>query len=469
MKFKKIKLVFCFLFLISIFSQTAQAQTPPATENPVSQEAQPSPKEKKEDSLLISLDVKDADMRDIMRMFSQISGLNVVIGDDVKGTVTLSVVDVEWEDALNMILRANNLTSIKEGRFLRIMTFEKLRQEQDGVPLVNETVTLNFARAGDMAGVLDPIRSSRGRITTHTQTNTVVISEIPDNFKKMLAVIEKLDKRTPQVMIEALMLDVKLTDEEQLGINWLAADKDKSSRSFQQTLTAGRAEGIIRYGTTLLSQYDFTTTIDFWALNKRAEILANPKILTLDGLTASIELIDEIPYTQSSIASTAGTTLSSTVSFRQGGIQLYVTPQISAEGYITLNLKTQQSFKSGVVTATGTGDQPVIDSRKAETNLLVKDGETIVIGGLRKKENTKTVDKIPLLGDIPFLGKLFQKNVESVVNTELLIFVTPYIITEPQLKPSEEKNLEKFRRLKGEIGELKSLDKAKPFSLRSPK
>jgi type IV pilus assembly protein PilQ len=447
MKFKKRKAIYMFLFLssFSFFSQPRLDLS--AQENP------PAP-------ALISLDVKDADIRDIMRMFSQVSGLNIIISEDVKAKITLSVVDVNWEDTLNMILRTNNLALIKDGAFLRIMTFDKLKREEEGVPLVNEAVCLNFAKADEMVSILDPLRSSRGKINAHSQTNTVVITDIPDNFKKMLAVIEKLDKRTPQVMIEAMMLDVKLTDSEQMGINWSVTDAPTPVRSMTQTLSASRTEGVIRYGKMLLPNTDFYAAIDFWAQNKKAEILANPKVLTLDGLPAHIELNDEIPYLSSTVSGTDGDLISTTASFREAGIKMDVTPHISSGGYISLAIKTEQSFQSSTV-STSDGSQPVIDSRKADTNLLVKDGETIVIGGLRKKNTTRTIDKLPILGDIPFLGKFFRRNVEEVVNSELLIFVTPHIINESQLSSQEERGLSKFRRLKAESLEMEFLDRKK--------
>lgn len=414
-----------------------------------------------EDSSLISLDVKDADIRDIMRMFSQASGLNIIVSDDVKAKVTLSIADVPWEDALNMLLRTNNLTMLKEGKFIRIMTYDKIRKEEEGIPLVNEAVVLNFAKAEDLVSILEPLRSGRGRISAHKQTNTIIITDIPDNFKKMVAVIEKLDQRTPQVMIEAMMLDVKLTDSEQMGINWSIYNKERPERSLTQALTASRTEGIIRYGKTILPQATFSAMIDLWAQDKKAEILANPKVLTLDGLPAHIELNDEIPYLSSTYsAGSVENVITSTASFREAGIKMDVTPHISSGGFISLAIKTEQSFQSSTIT-TNTGSQPVIDSRKAETNLLVRDGETIVIGGLRKRNTTQTIDKIPLLGDIPILGRLFRRNVEEVINWELLIFVTPYIVTDAQLTPQEERNLEKFRRLKAQAVELEFIDKLK--------
>jgi len=408
----------------------------------------------------VDLDVKDVDIRDIARIFSRVSGLNIVVSDDVVAKVTFRASNVYWETALNVILKTYNVTMLKEGDFLRIVTYARLRQEEEGIPLETKVTFLNFAKAQDLTSALDSLRSSRGRINADTTSNSLVITDTSDRIDKMLAVIKELDKRTPQVMIEAMMVDVKIGNEEQMGINWSIVNKDVPSRSFTQSLSAGRTEGIIRYGKTIFPHANFTALIDFWCQNKKAEVLANPKVLTSDGHTANIELIEEIPYTQSSIASTAGTTITTTLSFREAGIKLNVTPHISVEGFVALNIKTEQSFQTATVSG-----QPVIDTRKAETDLLVKDGETIVIGGLKKRNTTDTVDSLPFLGRIPLLGGLFRKNVKSITDSELLIFVSPYIVTEAKLTFQEEKGLEKIDRLKKQPDEkLKGL----PFGLRPP-
>lgn len=410
------------------------------------------------DSMLITLDVKDADIKDVMRMFAKASGLNIIISDDVKVTITMNVADVSWEDALNMILRANNLTSIREGKFLRIMTYERFRREEDGVPLTNETIFLNYANASSMVTVLEPLRSSRGRIVAHCQTNSLIITETPSNFKKMLAVIEKLDKNIPQVMIEALMVDVKLTNADELGINWTLTHKKFDTREFKQAFTTSHTEGLIRYGNTLFPDWYFRAQINLWCKEEKAEILANPKIMTLDGMEANIELVEETAYTEAVITPAEGGA-TSTTGFKTTGIKLKVTPHINKEGYISMTLDTEQSYVSGA--------GPTVDKRTATTNLSVKDGDTIVIGGLRKKTGTKTINAIPFFTKIPILGHLFRHKTFTGVDTELLLFVTPHIVKQPELDYAEKIGVEKVRKLqKKDTGFLK---KAQPFDLRTPK
>lgn len=462
---------FLTLVMLSIFSSFAVASGDLSSAEKQSPPQESVPAQEKDEALLMTLDVKDADIKDVMRMFSHVSGLNIVVSDDVKSAITISLTGADWQEALTMLLRTNNLTSVKEGKFLRIMTYERFRREEEGIPLVTQTVFLNFLDAQELSKILEPMRSIRGRLSAHAKTNSLVITETPETFAKMQEVIKKIDKRTPQVMIEAMMVDIKLTDEDRLGINWTVTDKERPYRSIAQFFAKEGTGGVIRYGKTILPLANLSAALDMWAQNKKAEILANPKILTLDGLMASIELKDEIPFL-TTVASPTGETITTSASFKEGGIKLFVTPHISVEGFVALFIKTEQSFQSGTITAAG-ADQPVIDTRKAETNLLVADGETIVIGGLRKKDATLTTEKLPLLGDIPFLGRLFQRRVNKVVNTELLIFVTPYIISEPSLSPDEKNKLKKFENLAEKKDESKSREnvsweKSSAFGLRPP-
>lgn len=418
---------------------------------------------------LISIDVKDVEMKDIARMMSRVSGLNIVVSDAVQQKVTLRVNNVKWEDALNIILKTYNITSVREGDFLRIVTYRELREEEEGVPLETKVVFLNFAKVEPIKETLTPLLSSRGKISIDIKSNCLIITDIPEYTKKLINVVKKLDKRTPQVLIEALMLDIKLTEGDKFGVQWYAYDKKKAEdwdytndKYMMQNLSSSSVEGMIQFGKPAYKNLELIGLIDFLRQNMKAEVLANPKVMTLDGLKAKIELVEQVPFVQSTISSDTGA-ITSTVTFKEVGIILEVTPTISAEGFVSLVIKTEQSFRTGVI-----GGQPIIDSRKAETNLLVKSSETIVIGGLRKKSKTETIDKFPLLGDLPIIGKAFQRKIMDTADTELLLFVTPYIIAEAQLTPQEETNIRKFDGLRDERQDILEgkFEKEEPFPLR---
>lgn len=398
---------------------------------------------------LITVNFKNADILEVIGVFAEKTGLNIVAGPDVKATVNIELNNMPWEKALDVILKNYNLTYKRDERLIRVMTLEQLKLEEEKIPLATKVLTFNFAKAEDIKNSFNSMLSPRGKIEVNVRTNSLIITDLPENVEKIEAIAGTLDSRTPQVMIEALMADVKLSKEDQLGIQWKIARHDtatapfgKSARAaYDQTLgLTGSVAGAITFGQTILKYTDLSYTLQLWQEQKRVNILAHPLIMTLDNQSAHIELLEQIPYTQQS-QSTQSSSAIATTEFKEAGIKLDVIPHITTkDNYISMNLKVEQSFRSGFTP----DNQPIIDSRKAETNLLVKDGETIVIGGLRKKEDTFTVDKVPFLGDIPLFGALFRRKISAVTDIDLLIFVTPKIVTEPKLTGIERDRLEQF-------------------------
>lgn len=369
---------------------------------------------------------------------------------------------MDWREALNMILGAYNLTTIERENYIVITTLERRRLAEESGDLHTSVVGFNFIDVSGIQKTLSSMLSARGKIETDVRTNSLIITDIPDRIDKIREVALQLDTKTPQVMIEAMLLTVKLNEDEQLGIDWTVTHKDRPERSVALKESLGKTEGLdIRYGKTLLSWANLTTLIEYWRQNKKVDILANPRILTLDNLTAVIDLTEQVPYTEQVTSTQSASSVTST-QFKDVSINLQVKPHITKDNYIFMTIKTEQSYLAGYTSDT----QPIIDSRKAETNVMVREGETIVIGGLRKKEDNTTVDKVPILGDIPFLGSVFKKTIKAKVDTELLIFVTPRLATETILTENEIKQLEKTEEMKA--GKKTSFKQAIPFSLRAP-
>jgi type IV pilus assembly protein PilQ len=401
---------------------------------------------------MISVSFKNADILEVVAVFAEKTGLNIVSGPDVKALVNIELNNMPWEKALDVILKNYNLTYKRDDKIIRIMTLEQLKSEEEKIPLLTKVVTFNFAKAEDIKTSFNSMLSPRGKIEVNNRTNSLIITDLPENVDKIETIANSLDSRTPQVMIEALMADVTLSGQDQLGIQWKVARHEDATAPFGKSAQAiasqtlgltGSVAGAITFGQTILKYTDLTYTLQLWQEQSRVNILAHPLIMTLDNQSAHIELIEEIPYTQQT-QSTASSSAISTTAFKEAGIKLDVTPHITTkDNYISMNLKVEQSFRSGFTP----DNQPIIDSRKAETNLLVKDGETIVIGGLRKKEDTYTIDKIPFLGDVPLLGVFFRRKINAMSDVDLLIFVTPKIITEPKLTTSEQDRLEQFTAL----------------------
>jgi type IV pilus assembly protein PilQ len=394
------------------------------------------------DSGLVTLDFEKADIRDVIKVIAMASDMNMVIGEGVEAAVSISLKDMPWEQALDIILRTYNFTYKREGNLIRIMTFDKVKQEARDIPLITKIIYLNFADANTIKGTLTKVLSDRGSIQTDKRTNSMLITDIPDRITEAEKISKELDTRTPQVLIEAMLVDVKLTHDDELGINWKIigvnpfTTREDSADYIEQPaapMSALSAAAIKIGWTQRLGEYGLDGLIQAWVQDAKANILASPKIITLDNQTAKIEIKSQIAYTQH-VATDQGTTTST--QFKDVITGLEVTPHITKEGFVSMKVIPRQEFVEAMVSG-----EPQIGTRTAETNVLVKDGETIVIGGLRKVEDNATYTKIPFLGDIPILGNLFRKRDLQKINTELVMFVTPRIITHPDLSEEEEEKL----------------------------
>ncbi len=385
------------------------------------------------DSSQVSLDLKDVELKDALKIISQASGYNIVLDNDVKVKVSVSLKEVPWQTALDVILKSNGLTHRIQNNIIRVMTLMTVQKEGETTPLETKIFSLNFAKADSLQKSLAKMLSSRGTIEIDIPTNSLIITDSPENLNKLEEISKDLDRRTPQVMIEALIVSVKLTDTTMFGITWTATDKSRSERTAVQNLAATQANLALTYGKTIMPDVNFNALMNIYAQDKNVHILANPRILTLDNLAAQIEILEQVSY-QSSTATEQGTTVST--QFKDVGIKLYVTPHITKDRFILLSAKAEQSY----VAAYTADNQPAIDSRKAETNFILKDSETVVIGGLRKKDNTTTIYKIPFLGDLPLLGRLFRRDTKEINETELIIFITPHIVDDTSSSLTSKEN-----------------------------
>jgi len=395
---------------------------------------------------LVTMDFEDADIRDVIKVVAMASGMNMVIGKDVEAKVTISLKDLQWERALDVILRTYNFTYKKEENLLRIMTFEKVKQEERDIPLITKIIYLNFAEVGAVKSTLATTLSERGSIEIDSRTNSLLITDIPAKVEETEMIAKKLDTRTPQVLIEAMLVNVTLTKDDELGINWKILNVNMPDNQVGKGDAITGAENYVEVPSgTMNSLGSQAINLGFlkrfgdlgvdglvsaWVSDAKANILASPKIVTLDNETAKIEIKSQVAYSAVSTGEEGGETTST--QFKDVITGLEVTPHITKEGYVSMNVKPQQEFVDGTV-----GGEPRIASRTAETNVLVKDGETLVLGGLRQVDDNLTITKVPFLGDIPFLGKLFQKKDINKINTELLMFVTPHIIDKPILTDEE--------------------------------
>jgi len=293
---------------------------------------------------------------------------------------------------------------------------------------VMKSVMLKFLRAANLQPVVTGLVGPYGMVSIDAETNTIIICDEPGNVEKIVAEINKADQTPKQILIEVVILNVSLNDDTEIGVNWdnLFVDLDgnfKGSTSYVQTLNE-----LTRGGSLTIITERISTTIKALQRERDTEILASPRLLVLSGQDAYLKTVEEIPYTELTQTGSGGGLDNPVASteFKEAGISLSVTPTITDEGKIHLNIEPSQSINTGVA-GVGNTNVPIVDKRTIKTSLLMEDGQLVVLGGLRSKEVRVNDDKIPLLGDIPIIGGLFSNDKEVVKYSELLVMISPHI------------------------------------------
>lgn len=388
----------------------------------------------------ISLNFQDIPVRTVLQLIADFNGFNLVITDSVSGNITLRLDDVPWEQALDIILKVRGLGKLMDGNVLMIAPATELAaKEREQLesnnevaalsPLYSEFIQINYAKAATIAAMLSSqnasLLSERGNVTVDTRTNTLLIKDTAAVIDSVKEIIDVLDIAVRQVVIEARMVTVADTVGEDLGITW-GLDSSNASDSRLNTLDVNlpiaSSAGTLGFQVAKLANGNILD-LELSALEKesKAEIIASPRITTLNQQTAYIEQGTEIPYVESS---SSGAT---SISFKKAVLSLQVTPQITPDNKLILDLViTQDSVGETVIT--NDGESVSIDTQEIQTQVLVDNGETLVLGGIYQQQVTDTVSKVPLLGDIPYLGALFRNSVTENKKSELLIFVTPRIV-----------------------------------------
>ncbi len=400
----------------------------------------------------ISVDFKDADIRQVLRVISLKSGMDIVAGSDVEGLVSVKLTNVPWEQALDIILRTYGFTYERKDNIVRVMTIAALEKEA----LSTEVFPLDYAKAKDVPDVVKEMLSERGKVKFDERTNTVIVTDIPSSLFRMKQVIGRLDRRTPQTLIETKVVETKLTKSESLGINWsdnLTLTQTIPSVSSTFPFTPGAAFGSLgtvlgtqrapeRPGSTIglgtLSSTSLSAVLNFLQSRTDTHIVSNPSISALNNQEAKIHIGEEYPIPNYTIDPTTGKTQISGYTAKNIGTVLTVTPHVNPSNEIVVDLKPEVITAADPVSfSTGAGTSvslPRFTTQTAQTQVRIKNGETIAIGGLVKKTESKTVEKIPLLGDIPVIGLLFRNtqrySTSDPVRQDLLIFLTVRLMGE---------------------------------------
>jgi type IV pilus assembly protein PilQ len=391
------------------------------------------------------LEFRDVDIKDVLRQLAKQYNLNIVFSESVKGLVTVRLANVSVQQALDSIITVNGFAYTKKNNVYKVTTPEEAEREGKMTKLYR----LNNADASKLKETLKNVLTADGSIEADVRSNSIIVTDIPAVINKIEGMLPDLDSITPQILIEARLIETSLTNTEKLGINWTTTIKASgAARSttlpFEPQEESAWMKNVFPYdtigGSFTLGTLDFTSLqaiFDFLKTRSETKLIANPRIVTLNNQKATINVGKAIPIPTYERNETTGTwEITGWESEKEMvGVNLEVTPQVSPDGRIKLKLKPEVSSIDRWLKIEGEDVRPVTSTRVAETEVQIKDGQTVVIGGLIKNTEATRISKIPILGDIPLLGLLFTRkeiSSESVPTeqTDLLIFITATIIKE---------------------------------------
>ncbi|MEZ9765761.1 type IV pilus secretin PilQ [Vibrio splendidus] len=415
---------------------------------------------------LISINFQDIPVRNVLQLIADYNDFNLVVSDSVAGNLTLRLDGVPWQQVLDIILQVKGLDKRIDGNVILVapkaeldlreqQALEKSRLEEELGELKSEIIKINFAKATDIADMIGgegavSMLSDRGSITIDERTNSLLIRELEENIAVIRGIIESLDIPVKQVQIEARIVTVTEGNLDELGVRWGVSSTNGSFKvggsiegnhpsqitpyddnggnsaiddflNVNLGATSPNASSIAFQVAKLGSETLLDLELSALQQESKAEIISSPRLITTNKKPAYIEQGTEIPYLESS---SSGAT---SVAFKKAVLSLKVTPQITPDNRLVLDLSVTQD-RPGQVVKTGTGEAVAIDTQRIGTQVLVNNGETVVLGGIFQHSVSSTVDKVPLLGDLPVLGALFRRSYENVGKSELLIFVTPKVV-----------------------------------------
>ncbi len=388
--------------------------TPPPAPEPVAP-----PRNDPAEPRVFSFDFEGADIKDVLYALGLKKNLNIMIDEDVNGSITISLNNISFEDALETILKIKGLSMTKiSDQVIRIYKKEK-------ADLVTTFVQLKYGRAEDTAPLLTPLLSPKGNIQVDARTNSLLITDTQNNIQVITDTISKMDIKSNVVEIKAEIVEVDTNALRELGISWTATKGATPPTTTGTTYTATQSLGNFNLDLgTVIDKVQVNATLSMLGSKGKSRLLSSPSITTIDNQVARIIIGDKVPYEKKTLSSSAAgeTATESTIEFLDVGIKLEVTPTININKQITMKIRPEVS------TYTPSPLGPVVHTREAETTIMVNNGQTIVIGGLMRERDSDTVQAVPFVGDIPILGWLFKKTSKSNDKTELLIFITPRLL-----------------------------------------
>ena len=424
------------------------------------------------DNRKFSIDSRGADLLNVLRLISEVSGENIVAGDDVGGKITLRLRNVPWEQALDVALKTKGFGRVRQGNIIRVAPLEKLQKEKEAElarikteeqvqPTFVRIISVNYAKASAIADqVKQLLTKDRGKLSVDERTNSIIVEDLQEVLNKVEGLAHRLDTQTPQVLIESRIVEANTSYVRDIGIQWggntinSPATGNATGLQFPNTVgVAGGASGTtpVTGGTASIPNYavnlpspvgagaggalgfifgnasntaQLSLRLSALENNGTVRIVSAPKVTTLDNTKARISQGVDIPI---SVVSAAGTN----TRFIPANLQLEVTPHVTQDGSVMMEIHASKNEPD--FSRTGAQGDPTISKKEAETNVLVKDGDTTVIGGIYTRNTAVTYNEIPFLGKIPVLGWLFKHKHEEDTRAELLIFITPRIVNRQQM------------------------------------
>jgi len=423
----------------------------------------------------VNFALRDANVRDFCNWFAERLGINIVLSPQVDGPMNITLRDVPWEVGLRKALETHGyVLTVDENGIYTVLTEDEVALE----PLRTEIYSLSYGSAETAATIIKPLLSKRGTVQFESDSNQLIVSDVPSQFPIVEKVITKLDRRIPQVQIEVQLLEKTSTDASDVGFKWSSLENytigasdikrdyrhekvrtDRqvtyTNQAFSQRLTPNQGEYVSTMTgnditgdpeltipleevaktttkTLILSATDFNVVLSALLREDNTELLSQPKVTTVDNRTATISVTRDIPIPNYTYNEETGSYEISDFDFVPVGITLEITPQVNEDDYITLDVKPELSSEYGSQVFVISGSEvaiPVIDSRKAATRVIVKSSETLIIGGLFSTDDVVNVTRVPLLSRIPIVGNLFKHKSSETVVTDLLIFITPTLVT----------------------------------------
>jgi type IV pilus assembly protein PilQ len=403
-----------------------------------------------------TMDVEGADIRTVLKAISEFSGRNIILGKDVKATVKVSLRNVGWQDALRQVLRSNGLDYVEEGGILRVDEATKLNAEAvdreaarakqaELVALETTIIKLNYANATELSAALQSSLSRRGQIQVDRRTNSLIVSDLPTNLETVGRMAQALDSTTPQIEITAKLVDVDAEALRGLGVNWgnLRAKSDigfvdgtgkplpvngfnpgnDPNQYLGPDVKADIPDPVAKlsYGVFNKPWGELEAQLQVLEQSRKANIISNPRVTTVDNREAKILVGQKIPLIVQDVAGNPVSQLQTI------GIQLKVTPHLTQDKKIVMDLHPEVSDLSTFSTVQG---GVIINTSEADTRVMVDDGQTAVIGGLIRTNDSHVRRGVPLLKDLPLLGFMFRSDNVIKQNRELIIFVTPRLLTD---------------------------------------